>query len=78
MTDNAINLDDAVADMAAWLGMMLRPVDWDEVDTEPYPYVEMDDLELGGRVADDLLTEWAWRSPESLAVVLVQRVERRR
>lgn len=69
-------LDERVADMTAWLKLMLRPVEnWDEVDQNPYRHWDDDVLDLGKRVADDLLSEWAWGRGDAggLAVVLDQR-----
>jgi len=66
--------DEAVADMVSWLTMMLRPVDWNNVDPEMYRHTDDDELELGGRVADELLSEWAYRSGDGMRVVLDQRI----
>jgi hypothetical protein len=67
----------AVEDMTAWLRMMMPPFDPAESDPEVYRHGGDDELECGSRVADDLLSEWAWgNSPAGLAVVLEQRVAR--
>lgn len=69
-------LDEQVSDMVAWLRMVMRPVDPAEADPDVYRHWDDDVLELGERVADELLTEWAWGEddPEGLALVLDRRV----
>jgi hypothetical protein len=71
-------LADRIGDMVGWLEMMVKPVeDWDLVDPNPYRYTDNDVLELGDRVADDLLSEWAWSGDADSAIVLVQnRIDR--
>ncbi len=68
-------LDERIADLTAWLELMMRPVEnWDEVDQHPYRHFDDDALELGERVADDLLSESSWgRDALGLAVLLEQR-----
>lgn len=68
-------LDERIGDLTAWLELMMRPVaNWDEVDQHPYRHFDDDVLELGERVADDLLSESSWgRDAFGLAVLLEQR-----
>ncbi|MGW4528373.1 hypothetical protein [Amycolatopsis sp. NPDC004378] len=67
-------LDERIADLTAWLELMMRPVEnWDEVDQHPYRHFDDDVLELGERVADDLLSESSWGCDAlGLAVLLEQ------
>lgn len=75
MTDEA-RLEDAVQGMVWWLKRAAKPVDVDLVDPNPYRHLDDDELELGERVADELLSEWAHSSVDGMCAVLASRVNR--
>jgi hypothetical protein len=75
------DLDEQVSEMVAWLHLVMPPagparVIPPPVDQTVYRHWDDDALELGDRVADELLTEWAWgrRDPVGLALVLERRI----